>query len=141
MVIKVSLPIQIEKSNFDNSITFRQFHKIDKSSLRQDLVDSDLLQNLYTSSCENLYNQYERTLQSLLDKHAPQKRQKISRQTAKWITPDFREAKRLKCLLERKWRKTRSTADRSAYRQQVNLCNRILYKGKCKFYTELHREY
>ena len=43
----------------------------------------------------------------------------------------------MKRLLERKWRKTRSTVDRSAYRKQVNLVNKIMYKGKCKFYTEL----
>ena len=118
MVIKVSLPIQMDSINLDNFITVQQFHNIDKPSLQQDLADSNPLQNLDTLSCENLYNQYERTLlQSLLDKHAPQNLKKLSRQRAKLISPDFREAKKMKHLLKQKWRRTRSTEDCSAYCQ------------------------
>ena len=44
MVIKVSLPIQMDSINLDNFISVRQFHKIDKPSLQQDLVDFNRLQ-------------------------------------------------------------------------------------------------
>ena len=137
MVIKVSLPIYSEKVILSNLIKVRQFNKINKTSLEHDLLNSDLITNPNNSSCQNIYHQYETTLNNLLDKHAPLKEKKLNRQTAKWITPEFMEAKRKKRFLEKKWRRTKSLEDRSVFRRQVNLCNGLLYQAKCKFYTDL----
>lgn len=118
-------------------ISYRKFHDIDKESLRRDLVSSDLLVKPSSTSCSDLYDQYHHTLVSLLDKYAPLCSKKVARQTEKWLSPEFFNAKRLKRRFERLWRRTKSSSDRSKFRQQVNTCNRIINNAKSHFYSNL----
>ena len=44
-------------------------------------------------------------------------------------------AKRLSQKLEWIWRRTRSWLDRSRYRKQANLCNKVMSDAQCRYYA------
>ena len=46
-------------------------------------------------------------------------------------------AKRRRRYLERVWRRTRSSLDRSRYTKQLHICNRMMTKSKSDYYTSL----
>ena len=49
-------------------------------------------------------------------------------------------AKRLRQRLERIWRRTRSCLDRSRYRKQANLCNKMMSDARRKYYADCINE-
>ncbi len=118
------------------TITYRQFQKINMSKLKDDLSKSDLIIKP-ESSLDSLFDQYQSTLNDLLDLHAPIKTKKLTHQPVKWFTPEVRDAKRQKRRLERIWRRTKSPADRSKFRRQVNRFNVLINSAKKDFYTNL----
>ena len=78
-------------------------------------------------TCSGLYRQNHTVLRSLLDKYAPIETKKITpKPPNSWMTMETQLAKRLRQMLERIWRRTRSCLDRSRYRKQANLCNKMM---------------
>ena len=53
------------------------------------------------------------------------------------MTQEIRKAKVRRRRLERVWHRTRYRCDRSRYRAQCNLCNRIMEKAKANFYANI----
>ena len=58
-----------------------------------------------------------------------------SRPAAPWYTEEITSQKAERRRLERKWRKTRTTAARQMYVDQCNRVNRLIYESKMKFYS------
>ena len=54
-----------------------------------------------------------------------------------WMSLEIILAKRRRRYMERVWRRTRSTLDRSRYTKQLHLCNRMMSKSKSDYYTSL----
>ena len=89
-------------------------------------MKSDLHLNPETT-LNNLVEQYNHTLSSLLEQHAPKKSKTTpSRSPAPWYSSNIKEAKILCRRAERKWRKTHLTVDfelyRSAYVKLRKMC-------------------
>ena len=137
MCMLAYLNVSISDATTTRSISYRKFQDIDSALLKRDLLGSDLLCNPKLTSCSALYEQYDSTLSSLLDKHAPLRVAKTSRPVEKWLSSNFFDAKRLKRRLERVWRRSKSPIDRSKFRRQVNKCNSIINNSKTKFYSDL----
>ena len=116
---------------------YHPFKKIVVTDFMDDLKASVLICSPKNTAVE-LYNQYHRTLSTLIDKHAPN-RTKIccSRPPNPWITEDVREAKRLKRQLERRWRRTKSAIDRIRFNTQVCRCNKTMARAKNNWYTNM----
>ena len=74
--------------------------------------------------------------QSLLNKHAPVRSKSVSQKPpAPWMTPEILQSKRRRRCLERVWRKSRSSLDRSRYSKHCHYCNRQMAKAKSDYYT------
>ena len=56
------------------------------------------------------------------------------------MTMEIQLAKQLRQKLERIWRRTRSCLDRSRYRKQANLCNKIMFDAQRKNYADCINE-
>ena len=68
----VHCELHLQKPRFGKKVVkFRKLRSIDIDSFCEDLRDSDLLQKSY-SHLNTLVEQYDRTLPSILDKHAPE---------------------------------------------------------------------
>ena len=88
-------------------------------------------------TCSELYQQYHTVLRSLLDKYAPIKTMKISpKPPNQWMPIEIQLAKRLRQKLERIWRRTRSCLDRSRYRKQANICNKMMSDARRRYYAD-----
>ena len=76
---------------------------------------SDLITDPKHSVAE-LYNQFHKTLESLLDRHAPLKTKTVSQKPQNpWRTDEIAVAKRNRRQIERVWQRTRLPTDRSKY--------------------------
>ena len=56
---------------------------------------------------------------------------------ASWMTPEIIQSKRRRRYLERVWRKSRSSLDRSRYTRHCHLCNRQMSKAKSDYYENI----
>ena len=92
-------------------------------------------------TCSELYQQYHTVLRSLLDKYAPIKTKKITPKPPNpWMTMEIQLAKQLRQKLERIWRRTRSCLDRTRYRKQANICNKMMSDARCRYYADCINE-
>ena len=124
-------------------INYIFYRKFDIDNFKNDLTNSDLIQNPDTNSATSLYTQYHATMSTLLDKHAPLKSCKVAanaRPVNDWITDEILLSKRKKMQLERIWRRNRTDSKRSRLNAQVHLCNRLMSKAKQNCYTNVVSE-
>ena len=115
--------------------TFRPINKININTLHDDIANSDILIKPKSTLCE-LINQYNETLNKLLDKHASKQTKSVQvRPPSPWMSNEIFVAKRRRRYLERIWRRTRSPIDRSRYTKQLHICNHMMSKAKSDYYT------
>ena len=115
--------------------TFRRINKIDLDNLKNDILNSDL-KTKPEKELPKLCKQYDTILQTILNKHAPLLTKTVpERPPTPWMTQEILKAKDRRRRLERVWRRTRYRHDRSRYRVQCNLCNRIMEKAN--FYANI----
>lgn len=118
-------------------ITFRNLKTIDMTAFKDDIQASDLLKNP-CQSADTLSGQYEKTLTSLLDKHAPLKTRKVvPKPPNPWMTSEIQAAKRHRRFLEREWRKNPTLYNRSRLTRQTRHCNRMMSKAKSACYSDM----
>ena len=68
-------------------------------------------EELLVSEIDNLVKQYNLTLKSITDHHAPLKTKVLrARPSAPWYSAEIDAAKRRRCKAERAWRKNKSEA-------------------------------
>ena len=109
---------------------------IDISKFSTDIKSAFL--NYDCLDIDSLFNFYNSTLCSLLDKHAPLRIITFSpRPPNPWFTSSLLSEKRRKRQLERLWRKTGKASDRMAFRKQCHLFNRQLQKAQSDYYKSL----
>ena len=100
---------------------YRAIHSISIASFMTDIITPDLVTHP-KEHVSDLYKQYRQILKTLLDKHAPTKSKSVSQKPpGPWMTPEIIQSKRRRRYLERVWRKSRSSLDRSRYTRQCHL--------------------
>lgn len=129
--------ISIVSQSDRQKIKYRNIKSIDIEAFKQDVQRSKLILDP-SQNASDLATQYNDTLSSLLDKHAPE----ITRQTAPkpknhWMNPDIVAAKFYRRRLERVWRRNPTQLNRSRFTRQAHLCNRLMSKAKSSYYTEI----
>ena len=114
-----------------------QTQRINIASFMNDIITSDLV-TYPKEHVSDLCKHYRQILKTLLGKHAPIKYKSVSQKPpAPWMTPDIIQSKRRRRYLERVWRKSRSSLDRSRYTRQCHLCNRQMSKAKSYYYENV----
>ena len=112
--------------------TFRKLKSINIDDFKTDL--SILCGDIEKGTLDGLVHAYNACLKKVLDKHAPTRTQMVTlRKPTPWISDDIRPLKQARRRLERKWRRTRSAADFTAYNIQKNLVNDTLRKMKIDY--------
>lgn len=133
--------LHLQKPRFGKKVVkFRKLLSIDIDSFCEDLRESDLLQKSH-SHLNTLVEQHDRTLLSILDKHAPEIQRQITvRPSAPWYTQEVTDEKNKRRRLERKWRKSKMQSDceRERFVHQCYVVNNLI----CNLlYTSLDEEY
>lgn len=140
--VLADLNIPIDKSRpTPKTIKCRNIKAIDIEAFKDDIRNSDLVQNPHNTASE-LAHQYDHVLLSLIDKHAPLVTKKVSpKPPNQWMTPAILAAKRQRRYLERVWRKNRTPLNRSRLTKQTHLCNRLMAKAKAAHYSDILAEH
>ena len=122
-------------------VTFRKFKSIDMDSFHDDLASSDLCTTKYDvrsnpTELEKLVENYEATLSSLVNQHAPIYTRRVRmRQQVPWYNKEIAEAKRERRRAERRWRKSKLTSDFQDFKKKKNTLIFIMNKARKKFYA------
>lgn len=118
-------------------ITFRALRKIDKEEFGADMREAFSVNPLdYTVS--DLAALYEREATHILDKHAPLKTKLASvKPMAPWYDSTIGDAKRVSRRAERKWRKTRSIADREVFKKERDNVVVAIRHRMSEYYNDL----
>lgn len=123
-------------------VTYRKLKGINFPRFRSDIMNSILLSDSNSSSSlDELVRQYETTLTSVLNDHAPVKKKVITlRPTAPWFNREIQVQKVERRRLERKWRKTKLTVHRELYTQQCDVVHKLISAAKKSYYSDLISE-
>ena len=137
----VHCELHLQKPRFGKKVVkFCKLRSIDIDSFYEDLRDSDLLQKSY-SHLNTLVEQYDHTLLSILEKHAPEIQRQITvRPSAPWYTQEVADEKHIRRRLERKWRKSKTQSDRERYVHQCYVVNNLICNLKTTYYREIISE-
>ena len=137
----VHCELHLQKPRFEKKVVkFCKLRSIDIDSFYEDLRDSDLLQKSY-SHLNTLVEQYDHTLLSILEKHAPEIQRQITvRPSAPWYTQEVADEKHIRRRLERKWRKSKTQSDRERYVHQCYVVNNLICNLKTTYYREIISE-
>ena len=102
-------------------------------------LSSELIVNPCDTAAD-LATQYNDSLSTILNKHAPLITKKVSPKSPNpWMTPEIMAAKNHRRYLERIWRRTPTPFNRSRFTRQTHSCNRMMSKAKSAYYTEIVR--
>ena len=117
--------------------TCRNWRNLSLTEFETDLTASRLcndLSSLDEMSADELTDLYKEEMTSLLDKHCPvtKVRHRLGEMTP-WFDSDCRASRRRSRQLERRYRRTRSSADKLAWDDQLKEM-RLLYKDKHQNY-------
>ena len=119
---------------------YRKIKSIDLDSFCSDLATSEVCQDT-PRELNELVDCYNRSLTSILEKHAPLKRKIIpQRRRIPWYNDQILNAKRLRRKAEKKWRLSNSTLDLTAYKSARNFATNLIKKARFDFYHNLIQE-
>ena len=94
------------------------------------LLASELI-NYPSKEPDTLYKQYQTTLSTLINKHAPLHTH--TRHIPRWVNETVIAVKETKYLFEHIWQRNKSTFNRAQYIQKVHQYNRICMQAKPQF--------
>ena len=100
------------------TVSFREYSSFDLDGFVSDIHDSDLGDCQKFVDLDHALSLYENILISLLDRHAPIRTKMVKEkfEKPKWWNSDCQQARRKKRQAERRYKKTKSSAARLAFR-------------------------
>ena len=132
----VACTFQIRKPKRSRKqITSRKYRLIDPLALQEDIASSALITSSVTN-INDVVKQYNDTLSSLLDQHAPlSTKTVVPRVQQPWFSDLLYQHKRERRKPERKWKSTSLTVDFDHFKKIRNNYNVALFSAKCSFYN------
>ena len=122
-------------------ISSRKIRDIEFSEFCGQLEDTRLVRDVAFFSLGDLVYEYNTTLKSLLDSHAPLKTKTITlRPTVLWYTEELRSEKKKRSALERRWRSSKRECDYSRFKEQCLRVNALITKTKVDYYSGIIQE-
>ena len=76
-------------------------------------------------------------MSNLLDRHAPLISRLSKKDSADWMSDDYRHAKSLRPQFERTWGRDKNPLNRSRLYRQIARCNALVNKDKSDYYSKL----
>ena len=115
----------------DQMLSLRSLRAIDMYKFSSDLEDSALIRSPLNDDLSLAIDQFNSTLQSMIDNHAPIIRRSVSlRPHAPWFTDEIKVAKRKRRKLERRWRAHNTEANHLLYTEHCREVNDLIRCAK-----------
>ena len=106
------------------------------SDFRSDLKSTSFVKSP-ADAVVDLYEQYIRDLGNAFDRYAPLISRLTNKDSADWMSDDYRRAKSLKCQFERTWCRAKNPLNRSLLHHQITWCNALVNRDKADYYNKL----
>ena len=117
------------------SVSYRKVKSINVDSFRNDIQASSS-PNDYSGTLDEISTRYVSALNDLIDEHAPLLQRTITvRPHARWYNELLKNAKHMRCKLERKWRHSKTKSDHEAYLKQCSIVAKELFTAMTEFYS------
>ena len=130
--------VHFTKSN----VSYRNLSAINLNVLQADLSNSGLCKNTDLSDIHELVKSYNKTLESVINKHAPLRTKTIvARPHVPWFNNEVKSVKRERRRAERKWRRTRQLCDFQIYKSKKNYMIFVMNRSPKKYYTDFVLEH
>ena len=121
----------------NSKVSYRNVAAINLDTLRKDLSNSILCENMESFDLNELVNCYNKTLNSILDQYAPLKTKTVTkRPIVPWFNEQVKAAKRQRRKAEKKWRRTNLNSDLADYKVQKNQTTFVMNCARKAFYTD-----
>ena len=119
--------------------TVRRWKDLNVDDFKADIKQSNINDILNSDNLGDVVRLYDSVLQELLDKHAPAQQRTVKlNHVTPWYNENIRKIKQQRRQAERKWRKSKSSADRQTYRDFCIAANNELISAKRDyFHTKL----
>ena len=134
-LVKCTVAFPCQVAHTPNIVQYRRYHHINMSD-RSDLKNTSFVKSP-VDAVVDLYKQYVHGLGNVLDRHAPLISRLIKKDSADWMSDDYRCAKSLRHQFERTWRRAKNPLNRSWLRRQIAQCNALVNKDKSDYYSKL----
>ena len=135
------LPISSNQIPQPKTITFRKLREIDLSAFKQKVIGNldTALENSTELNFHQHYTVYSDVILKVLEEVAPLTTKVIntSTTTPMWMDTYFKNERKLRRKLERKWRKTKKPDDRLAYINQRDNCAELAKSKRADYYSNL----
>ena len=135
-LVKCSVAFPLKVVYTQNIVQYRRYHHINMFDFRLDLQNTSFVQSP-ADAVVDLYEQYVHDLGHVLDRHAPLVSRMIKKDSADWMSDDYRCAKSLRCQFERTWRRAKNALNRSRLRRQIVQCNALVNRDKSDYCSKL----
>ena len=121
--------VKLQKPSFEwKEIIYRTLRAVSIEALQADIKSSTLLSDYSDMDLMSLVENFEVTLNNLLDTHAPIKKGLITlRPYAPWYNDSIDVEKKNHQKLERGWCKSSLSTDRQMYITQCGIVNDVIY--------------
>ena len=122
----------------DQMTYFRRLRAIDIDKFSSDLEDSTLIRTPLNNDLSLAIDQFNSTLQSIIDNHAPIIRRSVAlRPYATWFTDELKAAKIRRRKLERRWRAHNSEANHQLYTEHCRVVNDLIRYAKENHFSSI----
>ena len=127
--------------NKKKTVTYRNVKAIDIPSFASDIgtaLNSTFVDKVENSNFPELLGIFNHTLAQELDKVAPLKTKTVSDSTLPpWMDAEYKSNRITRRRLERSWRGSGLSVDKTAYIEQRKLCVKMSIDKRTKYYSEL----
>ena len=137
----VKRTINVAKPELEvKDIVFRKLKSINADAFKNDIEVSELCSRDFTD-LDELVSCYNATLTELIDKHAPEQRERITvRPKQPWFSNNLAKLERERRKLERMWIKSKTELDHEIYKQCRNMFANTIETDRCKYLSSLVSE-
>ena len=126
----------VTNPTFQESIQPRDFRSTDMGAFVHDL-NNKLKPWLELDKVNNQVMFYNNAVRQILNDHCPLRTTESSIQPrAPWYTSSIHEARRVKCRLECRWRKTKRVVDRDAYKSYLSVLSDLITSAKASYFKD-----
>ena len=125
--------VKMDTVKISTTISFRRINNIDIEQFCSDLENSTLIKSP-SADLNELVQQYNTTLSTLLDKHAPLTSKTVKKSNP-WFTSDLKKLKAACRSAERKWRRTHSMIWKTVSNLQYKLYRSAIANAKQQYYS------
>ena len=117
-LVKCSVAFPCQVAHTPHIVQYRRYHRINMSDFCLDLKNTSFVK-LPVDAVVCLYEQYVHDLEYVLDRHAPLISRQIIKDSADWMSDDYRRAKSIGHQFERTWHRAKNPLNRSWLCRQI----------------------